>query len=101
MYNRCRCRRIGQFAMGTPRIRGVAARKRRTIAALRDGHAAAWVARRVGISRAELYRWRAEDPEFAQAWEEAILDGNDLLEDEARRRAVDGFNERPILNREG
>jgi hypothetical protein len=29
------------------------------------------------------------------------FDANELLEEEARRRAVDGFNERPILDREG
>lgn len=82
-------------------ICGIAGKKRRIIAALRDGYPAAWVARQVGISRAELYRWRAEDPEFAQAWEEAIFEGNDLLEDEAWRRGVDGYNERPIFNRKG
>ena len=36
---------------------------------------------------------RKEDPAFAAAWDSAIEDGTDLLEDEARRRALEGVEE--------
>jgi len=37
-----------------------------------------------------MYLWRREDPDFAEAWDEALEEGTDLLEDEARRRAMAG-----------
>ena len=41
---------------------------------------------------------RKKDPEFAAAWDAAIEASNDVLEDEAIRRAVDGV-EKPITYR--
>ena len=49
-----------------------------------------------GLRRRTAYQWRADDPDFATAWEEAIEAGTDLLEDEARRRAVEGV-EHPLM----
>jgi hypothetical protein len=43
-----------------------------------------------GIGRNALYDWRRDDPKFAAAWEEALVVGADALEDEAKRRAMDG-----------
>ena len=48
------------------------------------------------MSRAWFYRERSDDPAFAEAWDEALDAGTDALEDEARRRAVDGVEE-PIV----
>jgi len=42
-----------------------------------------------GFTRNTAYVWKREDPEFAHAWEDAIEQGCDLLEDEAKRRALD------------
>jgi hypothetical protein len=39
------------------------------------------------FSRASAYRWRSEDPEFAEAWDRAIDEGTDRLEDIAMARA--------------
>lgn len=39
------------------------------------------------------YDWKREEPEFFAAWEEAYQAGTEALEDEARRRAVDGWDE--------
>ena len=50
-----------------------------------------------GLGRSTAFLWRQQDPEFAAKWNEAVAEGIDLLEDEARRRAVDGYNERPIF----
>jgi hypothetical protein len=44
-------------------------------------------------ARASVYKWRAADVEFAAAWDEAIETGTDRLEDEALRRAKDGYEE--------
>ena len=43
--------------------------------------------------RRTLYNWRAADPVFAAAWDDAVEAGADVLEDEARRRAVEGVEE--------
>lgn len=48
------------------------------------------------IGRTTAYEWRAADEAFAKLWDDALEAGIDLLEDEARRRAVDGV-ERPVV----
>ena len=47
--------------------------------------------RAAGISRRTASRKRQSDQEFAAAWDEAIEAGTDALEDEAVRRAKDGY----------
>jgi len=49
-----------------------------------------------GIARSTAYEWREADEAFAALWDEALEAGIDRLEDEARRRAVDGV-ERPVV----
>lgn len=49
-----------------------------------------------GVAYATPYRWRADDPAFAAAWDEAFQAGTNVFEDEARRRAVEGV-ERPVF----
>ena len=49
-----------------------------------------------GITRPMAYLARDRDPKFAAAWEEALEDGVDLLEVEARRRALRGV-EKPVF----
>ncbi len=51
----------------------------------------------VSICRMTAYVWRDADPEFAAAWEKAKDAGIDALEDEARRRAFEGF-EKPVFH---
>jgi hypothetical protein len=51
----------------------------------------------VDIARMTAYEWRDEDPAFAAAWERAKAIGMDALEDEATRRAFEGFD-RPIVH---
>lgn len=36
---------------------------------------------RVGISRNSIYRWRRDDEVFAEAWEEALAEGEALVND--------------------
>lgn len=42
------------------------------------------------VPRSTAYHAREEDAKFRQAWDEAIDDGVDVLEQEARRRALTG-----------
>lgn len=46
-----------------------------------------------GLDRAALYSKRKVDPAFAAAWDEAEALGVAALEDEARRRAYEGWEE--------
>jgi hypothetical protein len=50
-------------------------------------------ARRAGVGRATAYRHRQAEPEFRSGWDQAIETAMDDLEAEARRRAVDGWDE--------
>ncbi len=45
------------------------------------------------IGRRTVYEWREQDPDFAANWDAALEAGTDILEDEARRRAVEGVEE--------
>lgn len=47
----------------------------------------------LNLDRRALYRLRKEDPEFAHGWDEAMDQAADALEVEARRRAVEGWDE--------
>ena len=53
-------------------------------------------ARAVGVSSTAVYALKAKDADFAAAWEQANEDATDILEAEARRRAVRGVQE-PIV----
>lgn len=46
-----------------------------------------------GLNRCHLYRRRQNDDAFAKAWDEAECLGVAALEDEARRRAYEGWKE--------
>lgn len=50
-----------------------------------------------GVNRSTAYRRRMADPEFAREWDDALEDGIDALEEEARRRAVEGVL-RPVYH---
>lgn len=53
-------------------------------------------ARVAGVERGTIYGWREADPAFASAWADALEAATDALEAEARRRAVEGFEE-PVM----
>jgi hypothetical protein len=48
-----------------------------------------------------VYEWREEDPQFAQAWGDAIEQFHDSLEDVGRERAVDGVLSKVIEDNDG
>ncbi|GBQ63838.1 hypothetical protein AA103196_0711 [Ameyamaea chiangmaiensis NBRC 103196] len=53
-------------------------------------------ARCVGLSRSSFYKLRSEDDEFQRLWRLAQEASIDLLEEEARKRATDGYDE-PVV----
>ena len=53
--------------------------------------------RTAAISRSAVYKAAQHDLDFAEAWDDAIDDGVDLLELEARRRAVQGVERTKFL----
>jgi hypothetical protein len=65
--------------------------------ALSEGWSVSKACRIAGLSRTAAYDRRARDQEFADTWDQAIRDGEELLLDEALRRAVDGITE-PVVS---
>jgi Bacteriophage Sf6, terminase small subunit-like len=65
----------------------------RFLEALAAGATVSRAAQAAGYARPTLYKFRAADVEFAQAWDDALEAGTDELEDEALRRAKDGYEE--------
>lgn len=45
------------------------------------------------LDRVHLYRRKREDEAFAREWDKALAIGIEALEDEAKRRAYDGWDE--------
>ena len=64
------------------------------IAVLAEGASVATSCRKARVSRRSVYRWRKEDDQFAEAWQQ----GADLIEDEMLRRGKDGWEE-PVFYR--
>lgn len=54
----------------------------------------------IGISRTTAYEWRDEIPDFAERWDKALKIGTSVLEDEAVRRAHEGWDE-PVFYKGG
>jgi hypothetical protein len=63
------------------------------IEALSSGMSVTASARAAGISRRYAYQIADADPEFKAAWDDAIEQATDLLEDAIRRRAIEGETE--------
>jgi hypothetical protein len=79
------------------RLKLTRARQERFLKVLADtGNVTAAVAA-AGTSRTRVYELRKTDPTFATAWDEAEDIATDRLEDEARRRAIEGVAE-PLVS---
>ena len=82
--------------MATRKIKGTQGtpkKKAEFCDALRTGQSVSGACKAASIIRRTAYKWRDADPDFAKAWDHAIEDGTDALEDEARRRAFEGAEE--------
>src|SRR5215217_265766 len=81
-------------------VRRREALRRRWLDAFRVSGNVSHACRQAGVSRSALYEWRASDPAFAAAMAEAGEEATDLLEEEARRRAIEGVG-RLTFGRDG
>lgn len=77
----------------TARGRLTCEKRERFLEALATGWTVTHAAERAGAHRRRFYEARAGDEAFAAAWEQAWDEGTDRLEDELRRRSVDGYDE--------
>ena len=84
-------------ARAVRRLKLTPARQARFLEALADTGSVASAAAVAGTSRTRVYELRKADPAFATAWQEAEEIAADRLEDEARRRALDGVPE-PLVS---
>jgi len=73
------------------------ARQERFLEALSDTGSVTTAVAVAGTSRTRVYELRKTDPAFATAWNEAEEIAADRLEDEARRRAIEGVPE-PLVS---
>lgn len=60
----------------------------RLLRKLELGYSVSAACRAEGISRSTYYLWRTEDADFAKRADDAVEEGTDRLEDEARKRAT-------------
>lgn len=54
------------------------------------------VCKRTGISRATFYRWRKDDKEFAQATDEATVDGTKIINDMAESQLISAIRDKNL-----
>jgi hypothetical protein len=73
------------------------ARQERFLEALADTGSVTTAAAVAGTSRTRVYELRKKDTAFAAAWEEAEEIATDMLEEEARRRAIEGIAEPLVI----
>lgn len=91
---------MGKATKDTPKGKTPKARrdwKTPFLAALADGSSVKCACLKADVARRHVYRTRETDPAFALAWDDASEDGTDVMEDEAKRRAVEGV-EKPIFH---
>lgn len=70
-----------------------AIKKRKFLAAVAEVGNITEAARLAEIDRCDHYRWLKRDPKYPAMFEEAMDQAADLMEAEARRRAVQGVDE--------
>lgn len=64
-------------------------KKQAFLAVLRNGDSVTRAAEATKVARQHWYIVRNSDPIFAQAWDDAVEAGTDLLEDVAKDRAIE------------
>ena len=65
---------------------------------LRAGNTISFACDAFNLARRAMYQLREDDEAFRAEWDEAYEEGAEILEQEARRRAVDGID-KPIVYR--
>lgn len=83
--------------MARKKITRTLAQRDAFIAALSAGSTVSDAAKAAKLCKDTVYRWRKTDPDFSAAWDDAYVQGGDLLAKEAYRRAHDGVEE-PVFH---
>jgi hypothetical protein len=65
-------------------------RRRAFLDALREGASVYAAARHIGVSKAAIYAWRADDPQFDLEWSEAVEQITDAVEMKLYKDAMAG-----------
>ncbi len=68
-------------------------RQKAFLAAFRETGNVRLACKAAGVGRSTHYRWREKDSEYREAFDQAKEDATDVLEAEAHRRAVEGWEE--------
>lgn len=74
-----------------PAAKRTKSKDKRFFEGIEAGYGIGLAARHAGYTRASVYRYRDEDPEFAEHWDESKENYIEELEAEADRRAVEGI----------
>lgn len=102
-FTACRPRRVSGWAVGKPRAKKRTPKKaapaKRAVSSadwspaflahLRETANVRESCKKAGVARSVAYDRRANDPQFAAAWSDAVEDAVDELEQTARRRALE------------
>ena len=75
-----------------------AVKRRFLVAVEANGGIVSHAADEIGVTRQALYTHRDKDKQFREGWDKAVDSGIDVLEDEAKRRALHGVEE-PVYQR--
>lgn len=78
----------GKLKRMTPTERRRIEAKQKFLRIIEEGFSVTLAARSAEVDRKSVYNWRAEDPEFADAWDQAEQAGFDKVEDLVRRAAT-------------
>lgn len=70
-------------------------KKKQFIETLKQTGNVSAAARAIGVPRAKLYKKKKTDRKFSEEWQEALEEALDDLEEEVRRRALQGI-EKPV-----
>jgi hypothetical protein len=74
-------------------VKVTAEKKEQFLAAIRQGCTVSVASRALNIDPRSFYRHKVDEPDFAEDWNAAYKEGTELLEEEARRRAAEGWDE--------
>jgi hypothetical protein len=66
------------------------------LAQLRQGLPVSAAAAKANVDRQTVYNWREADSNFRKKWDDAYVMGSEAIEEEARRRAIDGWDENGV-----
>jgi hypothetical protein len=70
--------------------------KKRLLAALKENHVVLAACHKTGIGKSSYYRWRENDSKFAQAADDAIREGIELINDAAEGAIIGAIKAREV-----